>query len=85
VPYRIQGKATNDAQATQVYNTYSIQSPVDTVPLVNGASSNSAMFSYGNCHIKQGYDTHVRSMSDFTNLGLQKQNEIILKTNGSHQ
>lgn len=69
----------------QVYNTYAIQSPVDTVPLVNGASSNSAMFSYGNCTIKQGYDNHVRSMSDFTNLGLQKQNEIILKTNGSHQ
>jgi len=72
VPYRIQGKATADAKATVVFNTYSIQSPVDSVPTVNGAFSNSAMFSYGNCIIKQGYDSHVRSMSDFTNLGLQK-------------
>ena len=28
------------------------------------------------------YDVHARSMSDYTNLGVQKQDALILKTNG---
>lgn len=31
----------------------------------------------------QGYNTITREIPDYTNLGLSKQNEIIIKTNGS--
>jgi hypothetical protein len=41
------------------------------------------MFAYGNCETVDAYKTLNRSMRVFTNLGIQKQDTIIRKTNGS--
>jgi len=81
VPYRFQGHGAT-SQIT-VYNNYNIIQPDDTPALVNGSTDREALFSFGNCAIHQGYQHVSRSISDYTNLGLSKQNEIILKTNGS--
>lgn len=41
------------------------------------------MFAYGNCVSVDAYTTLHRSMRAFTNLGIQKQDTVIRKTNGS--
>jgi len=39
--------------------------------------------SYGNCSISLPYHENVRSI-DYFNLALQKQDKLILRTNGNH-
>jgi hypothetical protein len=43
----------------------------------------SQLFSFRNAKILKPYEVHSRSMSDYTNLGVQKQDTLILATNGN--
>lgn len=80
VPYRFQG----GANTTAIYNNYTIVQPDDSVATIpSGAINRQALFGFGNTRIHQGYEHVTRNIRDYTNLGLSKQNEIILKTNGS--
>lgn len=79
VPYRFQGGSSN----VTVLNNYTIIQPDDAVATVGSAIVRSALYSFGNTRIHQGYEHVKRGLSDFTNLAISKQNEVILKTNGS--
>jgi hypothetical protein len=63
--------------------SFSIIDPNDTFPsnLLNGSINQ--MYAYGNCQVVDAYKTLNRSMNVYTNLGIQKQDSLIRKTNGS--
>jgi hypothetical protein len=63
------------------FPTVSIIDPENTYPASGATFSES--FSYGNGRIVKPYENHSRSMSDWTNLGVQKQDTLIRKTNAS--
>jgi hypothetical protein len=60
--------------------TYSIIDPESNAPL--GGDLPSSFFSYGNCRVTKPYDVHKRTLP-YTDLGLSKQNTLILQTNGT--
>jgi len=55
--------------STQGTPVLSIIDPDNVAPVVSPLRE---FFGYGNCHITKAYDTHTRSMNNFTDLGLSK-------------
>ena len=52
-------------------------------PLPDVPIDPSGFLSYGNCLVTKPYAENCRKM-DYMDLGLQKQDKLMLKTNGSH-
>jgi hypothetical protein len=68
------------AVQTTGYPVWSIIDPENTLPSISLPGS---YYSYGNCKDSKPYDEHRRSMNSYTDLGLSKQDSLILPTGGS--
>ena len=80
IPYKWEYPGGVGAVRTTGYPTWSIIDPENTLP---GVAFPSSYYSYGNCKDCKPYEIHHRSMNNYTDLGLSKQDTLILPTNGS--
>jgi hypothetical protein len=80
IPYKWEYPGGVGAVQTTGFPVWSIIDPEDTLP---GIALPSSFYSYGNCKDSRPYDEHHRSMLNYTDLGLSKQESLILPTNGS--
>lgn len=85
MPYKAQFSLPAAAVSPLIFGqpSFSIIDPNATFPSNTPSTSLTQMFAYGNCETVDAYKTLNRSMRVFTNLGIQKQDTIIRKTNGS--
>lgn len=79
IPYKYEYPSTIGAQC-YASPTWSIIDPLSPPPT---GSLPGSFYSYGNCKDTKPYAEHHREMRDFTSLGIQKQDKLILQTNGS--
>lgn len=77
-PYKFE--TTSSVTGVNPVNARPIYSCLD--PESTGPSTADEIASYGNLHVTPAYATHVRTFT-YHQLGMQKQNRLILKTNGS--
>jgi hypothetical protein len=80
IPYKWEYPGGVGAVQTTGYPVWSIIDPENTLPSISLPGS---YYSYGNCKDSRPYDEHRRSMNSYTDLGLSKQDSLILPTNGS--
>lgn len=80
IPYKWEYPGGVGAVQTTGYPVWSIIDPEDTLP---GIALPSTYYSYGNCKDSRPYDEHHRSMKNYTDLGLSKQDSLILPTGGA--
>lgn len=78
IPYKWESTASTAGLAT-VYATPTF-SCID--PESTGPDTPTTIASYGNMRTTKPYDCHTRTLS-YHDLGIQKQDTLILKTNGS--
>lgn len=79
VPYKWETTTSNTGvNRVNARPTYSI---ID--PLIDSPGNESGFMSYGNCKLTAPYHENARSIN-YMNLALQKQDKLILRTNGSH-
>lgn len=79
IPYKWElSTATAGTQVTNARPTFSIIDPKADTP-----QTASGFLSYGNCLVTPPYKENVRTV-DYQALGLQKQDKVMLRTNGSH-
>lgn len=52
-------------------------------PSAGGGYTETYLYSFGNCKVEPPYKVHRRSLNDYTNLGISKQDKLILATNGN--
>lgn len=80
IPYKWEiSSATAGTSKVSARPTYSI---ID--PEIDSPSSPSGFMSYNNCVVTMPYAENTRTIN-YMNLALQKQDKLILRTNGSHQ
>jgi len=80
IPYKWEYPGGVGAVQTTGYPTWSIIDPEDTLPSISLPGS---YYSYGNCKDEKPYVEHRRSMRSYTDLGISKQESLIIPTNGS--
>jgi hypothetical protein len=80
IPYKWEYPGGVGAVQTTGYPSWSIIDPENTLPSIALPGS---YYSYGNCKDEKPYNEHRRSMNSYTDLGLSKQNSLILPTNGT--
>jgi hypothetical protein len=79
IPYKWEFKST-----TNVVNARPVFSIIDPETSNSMVSTVPGMYSYGNCHATAPYAEHNRTMTQFMDLAVQKQDRSLIKfTNGS--
>jgi len=79
VPYKYEmSAATVGTSLCFAQPTFSIVDPDPASPITQ-----SGMLSYGNCVVTKPYMENIRTVN-YMDLALQKQQTLMLKTNGSH-
>ena len=79
IPYKWEMTSSNvGTSPANARPTYSIIDPEADTP-----TTASGFLSYGNCLVTVPYKENSRTV-DYQALGLQKQDKVMLKTNGSH-
>lgn len=78
IPYKNEFDFQGNSVTLQMRPVFTIIDPENSQP-----TNISQFYAYGNCQSHKPYNTVDRSMRNYTDLGLSKQDKIILKTNGS--
>jgi|SaaInl4_135m_RNA_FD_contig_71_749613_length_1437_multi_8_in_0_out_0_2 hypothetical protein len=77
IPYKYEYPG-NTGTITYAKPVFSILDPENGLP-----TTVSNFYGYNTCKVTRPYEPHHRSMERFINLGIQKQDKIVLATNGS--